>query len=46
MFTYLFGSTGYTNALLYRLGLLATPIDWLGGGWRACWCSWGQTSGK
>ena len=35
MFTYLFGSTGYTNALLYRLGLLATPIDWLGGGWQS-----------
>lgn len=35
MFTYLFGSTGYVNELLYRLGLLARPMDWLGGGWQS-----------
>jgi len=34
MFMYLFGSTGYTNELLYRLGVLDTPVDWLMGDWR------------
>lgn len=33
MFTYLFGSTGYANELLFRLGLIETPIDWIQGGW-------------
>jgi trehalose transport system permease protein len=33
MFTYVFGSTGYANELLYRLGLIDTPIDWIQGGW-------------
>ena len=33
MFTYLFGSTGYANELLSRLGLIDTPIDWIQGGW-------------
>jgi trehalose transport system permease protein len=33
MFTYLFGSTGYVNEFLYRLGLTATPIEWIQGGW-------------
>lgn len=35
MFTYLFGSSGYVNELLYRLGWLDAPVDWLGGGWRS-----------
>jgi trehalose transport system permease protein len=33
MFTYLFGSTGYANEFLSRLGLIDTPIDWIQGGW-------------
>jgi trehalose transport system permease protein len=33
MFAYLFGSTGYANELLSRLGLIDTPIDWIQGGW-------------
>lgn len=35
MFTYLFGSTGYLNELLYRLGVIDTPIDWLAGNWQS-----------
>jgi trehalose transport system permease protein len=35
MFTYLFGTTGYLNELLSRLGLIDTPIDWTQGGWRS-----------
>ncbi|MGE5598503.1 MAG: carbohydrate ABC transporter permease [Bacteroidota bacterium] len=30
--TYIFGSVGYLNELLYRLGLIRVPIDWAGGG--------------
>ncbi len=33
MFTYLFGSAGYMNELLSRLGIINTPIDWTQGGW-------------
>jgi trehalose transport system permease protein len=33
MFTYLFGSTGYVNEFLHRLGLVAAPIEWMQGGW-------------
>ena len=33
MFTYLFGSAGYMNELLSRLGIIDTPIDWTQGGW-------------
>jgi trehalose transport system permease protein len=33
MFTYLFGSTGYLNELLSRLGMITAPIDWTQGGW-------------
>ena len=33
MFTYLFGSAGYLNEILHRLGAIDTPIDWLGGDW-------------
>jgi ABC-type sugar transport system permease subunit len=35
MFTYLFGTTGYLNELLSRVGLIHTPIDWTQGGWRS-----------
>jgi len=35
MFTYLFGSAGYVNEILQRLGAIETPIDWLGGDWRS-----------
>jgi len=35
MFTYMFGSTGYLNELLHRLGLMDAPIDWVQGGWRS-----------
>jgi trehalose transport system permease protein len=35
MFTYLFGSAGYVNELLQRLGAIDAPIDWLGGDWRS-----------
>jgi trehalose transport system permease protein len=35
MFTYLFGSAGYLNEVLHRLGVIDTPIDWLGGDWRS-----------
>ncbi|HSF31256.1 MAG TPA: sugar ABC transporter permease [Candidatus Tectomicrobia bacterium] len=35
MFTYLFGTTGYLNELLSRVGLIDTPIDWTQGGWRS-----------
>jgi trehalose transport system permease protein len=35
MFAYLFGSTGYMNEFLYRLGVLDTPIDWLAGTWQS-----------
>ena len=35
MFTYLFGSAGYLNEILHRVGAIDTPIDWLGGGWRS-----------
>ena len=34
LFLYLFGSAGYLNELLYRLGVMDTPLDWLGGDWR------------
>jgi trehalose transport system permease protein len=33
IFTYLFGSAGYMNELLSRLGIIDTPIDWTQGGW-------------
>jgi trehalose transport system permease protein len=33
MFTYMFGSAGYLNELLSRLGLITTPIDWTRGDW-------------
>ena len=33
MFTYLFGSAGYLNELLSRLGMITTPIDWTQGNW-------------
>jgi ABC-type sugar transport system permease subunit len=33
IFTYLFGSAGYMNELLSRLGIIGTPIDWTQGGW-------------
>ncbi len=33
MFTYVFGSAGYLNEILHRLGAIDTPIDWLGGDW-------------
>ena len=33
MFTYLFGSAGYMNELLSRLGIIDAPIDWTQGGW-------------
>jgi ABC-type sugar transport system permease subunit len=35
MFTYLFGSAGYLNEVLHRLGAIETPVDWLGGDWRS-----------
>jgi ABC-type sugar transport system permease subunit len=35
MFTYLFGSAGYLNEILHRLGAIDTPIDWLAGDWRS-----------
>jgi ABC-type sugar transport system permease subunit len=35
MFTYLFGSAGYLNEILHRLGAVDTPIDWLAGDWRS-----------
>jgi trehalose transport system permease protein len=35
MFTYLFGSAGYVNEILQRLGAIDTPIDWLRGDWRS-----------
>ncbi|MFQ5881022.1 MAG: carbohydrate ABC transporter permease [Candidatus Methylomirabilales bacterium] len=31
---YIFGTVGYLNEVLYRLGLLETPIDWASGGAR------------
>ena len=33
IFTYVFGSAGYLNELLGRLGVIATPIDWTQGNW-------------
>jgi trehalose transport system permease protein len=30
---YLFDSQGYINGILMRLHLIASPIDWTGGGW-------------
>jgi trehalose transport system permease protein len=33
MFIYVFGSAGYMNEILRRLGAIDTPIDWLGGDW-------------
>jgi trehalose transport system permease protein len=33
MFTYMFGSAGYLNELLIRLGMIAIPIDWTQGDW-------------
>jgi trehalose transport system permease protein len=35
MFGYIFGSVGYMNELLLRLGVIAAPIDWIQGGWRS-----------
>jgi trehalose transport system permease protein len=35
MFTYLFGSAGYLNETLHRLGAIDMPIDWLAGDWRS-----------
>lgn len=32
---YVFGMVGYLNEALYRLGLLALPIDWTGSRWLA-----------
>lgn len=32
---YVFGTAGYLNECLYRLGLSATPIDWTGSRWLA-----------
>ncbi|AGB41496.1 permease component of ABC-type sugar transporter [Halobacteroides halobius DSM 5150] len=32
--TYIFGTTGYLNELLYRIGLIDLPITWTGGGLR------------
>lgn len=31
---YIFGSSGYLNEVLFRLGLITTPIDWTSGGIR------------
>jgi trehalose transport system permease protein len=33
IFTYVFGSAGYLNELLSRLGVITTPIDWTRGDW-------------
>jgi trehalose transport system permease protein len=33
IFTYVFGSAGYLNELLSRLGVITTPIDWTQGDW-------------
>jgi trehalose transport system permease protein len=33
MFTYMFGSAGYLNELLSRLGMITIPIDWTQGDW-------------
>jgi trehalose transport system permease protein len=33
IFTYVFGSAGYLNELLSRLGVIATPVDWTRGDW-------------
>jgi trehalose transport system permease protein len=33
IFTYVFGSAGYLNELLSRLGVITTPIDWTQGNW-------------
>jgi trehalose transport system permease protein len=33
IFTYVFGSAGYLNELLTRLGIITTPIDWTQGNW-------------
>jgi trehalose transport system permease protein len=33
MFTFVFGSAGYLNELLSRLGVIAAPIDWTQGDW-------------
>jgi trehalose transport system permease protein len=35
MFTYVFGTAGYLNEFLSRVGLIDTPIDWTQGGWRS-----------
>jgi trehalose transport system permease protein len=32
---YVFGSVGYLNEILHRLGLIAIPIDWTGSRWLA-----------
>lgn len=32
---YVFGTVGYLNEVLYRLGLLSLPIDWIGQRWLA-----------
>lgn len=31
---YIFGSSGYLNEVLFRIGLIQTPIDWTSGGMR------------
>jgi trehalose transport system permease protein len=33
IFTYVFGSAGYLNELLSRLGVITTPVDWTQGNW-------------
>jgi trehalose transport system permease protein len=33
MFTYVFGSAGYLNEFLSRLGIISAPIDWTRGDW-------------
>jgi hypothetical protein len=33
---YVFDLVGYLNEVLYRLGLLKLPIDWVGDRWLAC----------
>jgi len=32
---YIFGTAGYLNEVLYRLGVIDLPIDWTGSRWRA-----------
>ena len=37
IFTYVFGSAGYLNELLSRLGVITTAIDWTRGDWLSLW---------